>query len=69
MQCVHSGAAALQHKANNLPLAAVSKLSPTEGAALTQQYIETYQSGNQIPYPYNGAHCPHFAFQDRACRL
>lgn len=48
------GLASLQHKANNLPLAALSRLSPTQGALLTQQYIETFQSGNQIPYPNHG---------------
>ncbi len=49
-------AAALQHRANNLPFAAINRLSPAQGALLEQQYVETFQSGNQIPYPNHGAH-------------
>ena len=48
-------AAALQRRANNLPFAAINRLSPAQGALLEQQYVETFQSGNQIPYPNHGA--------------
>lgn len=45
----------LQHEANSLGLQALAEVAPAQAAAAMTAYIETFQSGNQIPYPIHGA--------------
>lgn len=45
----------LQHDANSLGLQALAEVAPAQAAAAMTAYIETFQSGNQIPYPIHGA--------------